>query len=89
MYAGATTSAGQINNDKGAAERFERMALALDINRGLVSDGNEQLGLDCPYCGVYAHMTPQAVPTADKIIETRPTHVGIVYQCDACRAPML
>jgi hypothetical protein len=64
------------------------MALALDIHGGLLSEDDEQLGLDCPYCGVFSHMTPQAVPAADRIIETRPKHVGLVFQCDACRAPV-
>ena len=70
------------------AERFERMALALDIDDGLLSQDDEQLTLECPYCGVHAHMTPQAVPAADKIIETRPKHVGLVYQCDSCHSPV-
>jgi hypothetical protein len=64
------------------------MALALDTNGGLLSDDDERLALDCPYCGVYSHMTPQSVPAAEKVIETRPKHVGLVFQCDACRAPV-
>jgi hypothetical protein len=64
------------------------MALALDIDDGLLSEDDEQLTLECPYCGVHAHMTPQAVPAADKIIETRPKHVGLVYQCDSCHSPV-
>jgi len=64
------------------------MALALDKDQGLLSDEDEQIGLDCPYCGVYSHMSPQAIPGAARIIETRPKHVGLVYQCDACRAPV-
>jgi len=70
------------------SERLERMALVLDKDCGLLSDDDDQIGLDCPYCGVYSHMSPQAVPAASRIIETRPKHVGLVYQCDACRAPV-
>ena len=64
------------------------MALALDTDGGLLSDDNERLTLDCPYCGVYSHMTPQSVPDANQVIRTRPSHVGLVFQCDACRSPV-
>jgi hypothetical protein len=33
-------------------------------------------------------MTPQAVPDVDQVLDHRPKHVGVVYQCDACRAPV-
>ena len=64
------------------------MTLVLDKDHGLLSDDDEQIGLDCPYCGVYAHMTPQAIPDASKLLDSRPKHVGLVYQCDSCRAPV-
>ena len=64
------------------------MAIFLDRHQGLVADHDEQIGLECPYCGVYAHMSPQAVPSASTILEDQPQHVGFVYQCDACQAPV-
>jgi len=64
------------------------MTLALDRHQGLLSEGDEQIGLECPYCNVYSHMTPQSIPNAADLIETRPRHVGLVYQCDACHAPV-
>ena len=64
------------------------MAIHLHRTDGLASDDEGRLGLECPYCGVYAHMSPQAVPSAAHLIKTRPKHVGIVYQCDACSAPV-
>ena len=64
------------------------MTLVLDQNQGLQSDDDEQIGLECPYCGVFAHMSPQSVPDPAKLIETRPKHVGLVYQCASCRAPI-
>lgn len=64
------------------------MAILLDRVQGLKSDDDEHIGLECPYCGVYAHMSPQSVPDAARLIETRPKHVGLVFQCDACRAPV-
>jgi hypothetical protein len=64
------------------------MAIRLERNRGLIQRTEEQLGLECPYCGVYAHLTPSSVPDVDQILRTRPKHVGLVYQCDACHAPI-
>jgi hypothetical protein len=64
------------------------MTLALDRHQGLLSDDDEQIGLECPYCNVYSHMTPQSIPKAADVIETRPKHVGLVYQCDSCHAPV-
>ena len=55
---------------------------------GLTGDGSDNLALECPYCGVYARMTPLAIPDPARIVETQPRHVGLVYQCDACRAPV-
>ncbi len=49
---------------------------------------DEQFGLECPYCGVYAHLSAQSIPDADSLLKTRPKHIGLVYQCDACRAPI-
>ena len=64
------------------------MAIILDRDQGLLADTDEQIGLECPYCGVYAHMSPQSVPHAAELIDNLPKHVGLVYQCDACRAPI-
>ena len=64
------------------------MAIILDREQGLLAEDDEQIGLDCPYCGVYAHMSPQSVPRADDLLAEKPKHVGLVYQCDACRAPV-
>ena len=54
----------------------------------MIGSEDDRIGLECPYCGVYAHMTPQSVPNAASLIRSRPKHVGIVYQCDSCRAPV-
>lgn len=53
-----------------------------------MSSEDDRIGLDCPYCGVHANMTPQSVPNAAQLIRTKPKHVGLVYQCDACHAPV-
>jgi hypothetical protein len=64
------------------------MTIQLHRTEGLVSGDDDRIGQECPYCSVYAHMTPQSIPNAAQIIKTRPKHVGMVYQCDSCRAPV-
>ena len=64
------------------------MAIILEREYGLRQPKDEQFGLECPYCGVYAHMSPQSVPNVDDLYKSQPKHVGLVYQCDACRAPV-
>ena len=64
------------------------MAIVLDRDQGLLLDDDEQVGLECPYCSVYAHMSPESVPHADDVLQHRPKHVGLVYRCDSCKAPV-
>jgi hypothetical protein len=33
-------------------------------------------------------MSPQSVPHADDLLRERPKQVGLVFQCDACKAPV-
>lgn len=64
------------------------MSIVLNKDQGLESELAERIGLECPYCGVYAHMSPQSVPDAAALLRDKPKHVGLVYQCDACHAPV-
>lgn len=64
------------------------MSIVLDKEHGIENKLEERIGLECPYCGVYAHMSPQSVPDAASLLRDRPKHVGLVYQCDACHAPV-
>ncbi len=64
------------------------MSITISDERGLSSEHGDSLSLECPYCGVFAHMRPQSVPSASELLEDRPKHLGLVYQCDACRAPV-
>jgi hypothetical protein len=64
------------------------MAIVIERNQGLQQETEEQFGLECPYCGVYAHMTPQSVPDPAILYKDKPKHVGLVYQCDSCHAPI-
>jgi hypothetical protein len=64
------------------------MSISLDKDQGFLIDGGEQLGLECPHCGVYATMSPQSIPQTDNLIRHKPTHVGLVFQCDSCKSPV-
>ena len=64
------------------------MAIVIDRDQGITSELEDRIGLECPYCGVYAHMQPQSVPEASSLLRDRPKHVGLVYKCDACNAPV-
>lgn len=64
------------------------MAIIIKRDKSVQDNSGEQFGLECPYCGVYSHMTPQSIPDVDAVIQDRPKHVGLVYQCDACHAPV-
>ena len=64
------------------------MAIVIDRDQGTRSELDDRIGLECPYCGVFAHMQPQSVPDAASLLRDRPKHVGLVYKCDACNAPI-
>ena len=64
------------------------MTIVIDGDQGIKSELEDRIGLECPYCGVYAHMQPQSVPDASSLLRDRPRHVGLVYKCDACNAPV-
>jgi hypothetical protein len=64
------------------------MAIVLDRDQGFLLGDDEQVGLECPYCGVYAHMSPESVPHAGDILQHKPKHVGLVFRCDSCNAPV-
>lgn len=64
------------------------MPLVIERSKGLQQETDEQFGLECPYCGVYSHLSAQSVPDATNLLKTKPKHIGLVYQCDACHAPV-
>jgi len=64
------------------------MAIVINEDQGMEHRLEERIGLECPYCGVYAHMSPQSVPDAASLLRYKPKHVGLVYKCDACDAPV-
>ena len=64
------------------------MPIVLERNQGLQQQSDEELGLECPYCSVYAHLTPQSIPDVTELLKNKPKHIGLVYECDACHAPV-
>lgn len=64
------------------------MPIVLERNQGLQQQPDEELGLECPYCSVYAHLTPQSIPDVTELLKNKPKHIGLVYECDACHAPV-
>jgi hypothetical protein len=64
------------------------MTISLDTDQGLLTEGGEQIGLECPYCNVYSHMSPQSMPRAGDLLRDKPSHVGLVFQCDSCKSPV-
>lgn len=64
------------------------MSITITRDHAVHDKTGEHFGIECPYCGVYSHMTPESVPDVDTVLRHRPKHVGLVYQCDACRAPV-
>lgn len=64
------------------------MTIVIDKDQGLDSKLDERVGLECPYCGMFAHMSPQSVPDGASLLRDKPKHVGLVYKCDACDAPV-
>lgn len=43
---------------------------------------------ECPHCGAVAHFSLLACPGFSRLRADRPSRIGIVLQCDACRAPL-
>jgi len=66
---------------------MEVMSIYIDSNGELHHDQGG-LALSCPHCQVIAHMSPISVPHFSYLFASKPTHVGVVYGCDACNAPV-
>ena len=64
------------------------MSVYVDANSRLHNDQERSLALNCPVCQVFTHITAVSVPQYAELIASRPTHVGVVYRCDSCSAPI-
>jgi hypothetical protein len=64
------------------------MSTYIDAGGRLHHDQEANLALTCPHCQVLSHITPIAVPSFDELVAHRPRHVGVIYRCDSCNAPI-
>ena len=64
------------------------MSVYIDAASRIVHDQEQSLALVCPHCLITAHITPVAVPGFEDLQAHKPKHVGLVYRCDACLAPI-
>jgi len=64
------------------------MSAYIDVNSQLHHEQEASLALTCPHCQVLSHITPLAIPRFADLATWRPKHVGVVYRCDACNAPI-
>jgi hypothetical protein len=58
------------------------------VNRadGFQHDHGQHFALNCPSCGVFAHMTPGAVPSFEELSRFKPPETGLVFRCDNCNS---
>jgi hypothetical protein len=64
------------------------VAVCIDSAGRLHHDQESNLALNCPHCQVLAHLTPVSVPDFNVLQQHKPAHVGLVYRCEACNAPI-
>ena len=64
------------------------MSVYVDANSRLHHDQERSLALNCPHCQVFSHITAVSVPQFSDLVASRPNHVGVVYRCDSCNAPI-
>ncbi|HSN72651.1 MAG TPA: hypothetical protein VLT59_14140, partial [Steroidobacteraceae bacterium] len=64
------------------------MSIRIDADDRLIHDSAASFALDCPHCGVHAHMSPMSSPTFRELVAHKPAFVGLVYRCDSCNAPV-
>jgi hypothetical protein len=64
------------------------MPVYIDSSGTLHHDQAANFALACPHCQAVAHLTPVSVPGYAQLTAYKPSHVGIVYRCDACNAPV-
>jgi hypothetical protein len=64
------------------------MSVYIDANSRLHHDQERSLALNCPHCQVFSHITPVSIPQFPELVAARPSHVGLVYRCDSCNAPV-
>jgi hypothetical protein len=64
------------------------MSVFVDSSSRMQHDQERALALSCPHCQVQSHITAVSIPQYSELVASRPNHVGIVYRCDSCGAPI-
>jgi len=64
------------------------MSIHIDSNSQLHHDQEASFALVCPHCQVLSHLTAVSIPQFAQLSAHKPSHVGIVYRCDSCNAPV-
>lgn len=64
------------------------MPMFVDKSGGFQHDHSQHFALNCPSCGVFAHMTTMAVPSFTELTRFKPPETGIVFRCDNCNSPV-
>jgi hypothetical protein len=64
------------------------MPIFIDSSGALHHDQEHNFALTCPHCEVLSHLTPVSVPQYAQLAAFKPSHVGVVYRCDSCNAPL-
>lgn len=64
------------------------MGIYIDAGGSLHHDQAQNFALTCPHCQVLSHLSPVSVPAYSQLTAYKPNHVGIVYRCDSCNAPV-
>jgi hypothetical protein len=64
------------------------MPMFVNKSGGFQHDHSQHFALNCPSCGVFAHMTAVAIPGFAELSRYKPPETGIVFRCDNCNAPV-
>jgi hypothetical protein len=57
------------------------------VNKNNDFQQTEVVSRECPHCGAHAQLIPLATPSFDRLMLSRPRHVGLVFSCAACGEP--
>lgn len=64
------------------------MSIYIDSNSRLHHDQEASFALVCPHCQVFSHLTAVSIPQFPQLVAYKPSHIGLVYRCDSCSAPV-
>jgi hypothetical protein len=64
------------------------MPMFVDKSGGFQHDHSQHFALNCPSCGVFAHMTAVAIPSFAELSRFKPPETGLVFRCDNCNSPV-